>query len=1428
MNSKLRLFPCLVCLLLTAFTGIVGARELSFDERVRAQEAIERVYYSHQVGATKTFHEAVPRAMIEQKVRTYLKQSVALETMWGVPITARALQREMERIARDSLYPDRLREIYEALGHDPVLIHESLVRPSLVNRLARERFRRDSSIHGETRRKVEQDDRATLATNTIPKQDWNEWWRGVESTLDESRVTPPEGLEDATLPPLNRAGGGRSLDPSCFADDSWNNGILTPDFDPTRSGHTAVWTGSVMIIWGGGYRQTGMIYDPVTDDWTPTTLVGAPDPRRGHHSVWTGREMIVWGGTDSEGALASGGRYDPVSDSWSTMTETGAPTGYNLFDTAVWAGSQMIVWGYEDAGGRYDPALDVWQPISDVDEPSYRHSHSLVWTGTEMIVWGGNGATSYLADGGRYDPVSDSWTYIPDEGAPAGREYHSAVWTGTEMIVWGGDALGLPLNSGARYDPVLEQWTAISVLDAPSPRERHDAVWAAGEMIVWGGLGDAGTGGRYDVATDTWIAMAPNSEIPEPTRSVVWTGEEMIVWNLGAGGRYDPDQDSWTPTFTPDPPPMAPVERTGHTAVWTGNEMIVWGGEPVETVGSSGRRYDAVLDAWTSMSIADAPSARTGHTAVWWGNEMVVWGGGAPPSGVTNTGGRYDPVLDAWSPTALTGAPTGRRDHSAVYGSSMIVWGGWPGEGGGSGSREECESTYRDDGARYNPLLDEWYAIPDTSGVLIGRAHHAAVWTGQVMFVYGGERAFWFLYDPSEPEGPGYCGTDSADDGAWLFGTTTWVPVSQTGGPGALGLPQAVSTDGDVIVLLKSYDVSLDVWSPISSVGAPSLSQFYTDLWTGDEVIRWGGRYQAQTGGRYHPASNSWTSTNRFRAPPPMGEHTAVWADGAMIVWNGTLGGRYFVGNLGSDDDNDGIIDICDVCLLEPRNDVDEDGWCAEVDNCPLVSNVDQVDVDADSVGDACDNCPSVANPEQWDIDADGLGDPCDPCPVEAYDIDGDGICSDVDNCPTANNPDQSDVDSDGTGDPCDNCPVDANADQADEDRDGIGDVCDPCPLDRWNDGDGDTFCADVDICPDDFNPGQEDGDADGIGDICDNCPDDFNPTQTDSDLDGADDACDNCAAAFNPLQTDSDADGVGNLCDSCPVTSDPAQTDSDEDGAGDACDCRPAEADYFPPPEITPIEMYRVDLSTALVVWDTVSGVNAYSVHRGPLSTLAVGEYGSCLVDGFHSWPWDRIEDPDLPTAGDGFFYLVQGQSYECGMGPLGFDGAEEPRTNDNPAACSGVPIVKSFPIAETTVYGEVSGGLSDLLLSDDVYEALTEEIEPPSGPPSNRVSRLEHRWTIDVAPGSQILLFVEGYRTDSTDGDFFAFEYSTDGGTVWIPLPALSLPWTDLDRYETHGLPPDTSGIVLIRIIDTDRTPGNRDPDTAYIDKLFVRTYP
>jgi N-acetylneuraminic acid mutarotase len=258
-----------------------------------------------------------------------------------------------------------------------------------------------------------------------------------------------------------------------------------------RYGHTAVWTGSRMIVWGGGSLAGGR-YDPVSDSWTATSTTGAPQPRSYHTAVWTGSRMIVWGGLYNN-ALNTGGQYDPVSDTWTATSTTAAPAA-RYQHTAVWTGSRMIVWGGDagavfNTGGQYDPVADTWAATSMTGVPQARALHTAVWMGSKMIVWGGDashGGGVLLNTGGQYDPVGDTWTATSSTGAPAGRDYHTAVWTGSRMIAWGGYGSGVLFATGGQYDPASDTWTTTSTTAAPAARYLHTAAWTGSKMIVWG------------------------------------------------------------------------------------------------------------------------------------------------------------------------------------------------------------------------------------------------------------------------------------------------------------------------------------------------------------------------------------------------------------------------------------------------------------------------------------------------------------------------------------------------------------------------------------------------------------------------------------------------------------------------------------------------------------------------------------------------------------------------------------------------------------------------------------------------------------------------------------------------------------------------------------------------------------------------------
>ena len=137
---------------------------LTFQERLDAQRAIEKVYYEQRSAYTqktspqtkiKPFEEAITDKILRAKMEKSLAYSELLESVWQKPLTAYQLQREMERMAKGTKAPGVLRALFEALDNDPELIAETLARQSLATRLVHNWYAFDANIHKATREKAE-------------------------------------------------------------------------------------------------------------------------------------------------------------------------------------------------------------------------------------------------------------------------------------------------------------------------------------------------------------------------------------------------------------------------------------------------------------------------------------------------------------------------------------------------------------------------------------------------------------------------------------------------------------------------------------------------------------------------------------------------------------------------------------------------------------------------------------------------------------------------------------------------------------------------------------------------------------------------------------------------------------------------------------------------------------------------------------------------------------------------------------------------------------------------------------------------------------------------------------------------------------------------------------------------------------------------
>jgi hypothetical protein len=170
------------------------------------------------------------------------------------------------------------------------------------------------------------------------------------------------------------------------------------------------------------------------------------------------------------------------------------------------------------------------------------------------------------------------------------------------------------------------------------------------------------------------------------------------------------------------------------------------------------------------------------------------------------------------------------------------------------------------------------------------------------MIVWGG-----YFFDSSDH----YLNTG----GRYNPGTNNWTATSTSNPPDGRDSHTVVWTGSEMIIwggwdgmnsfnTGGTYNPGANSWTATSTINAPDHRTNHTAVWTGSEMIVWGGSdvFFSINGGRYNPGTDSWTPTNTTNAPSARENHTAVWTGNEMIVWGGyddfnsvylKTGGRY-------------------------------------------------------------------------------------------------------------------------------------------------------------------------------------------------------------------------------------------------------------------------------------------------------------------------------------------------------------------------------------------------------------------------------------------------------------------------------------------------------------------------------------------------------
>lgn len=301
----------------------------------------------------------------------------------------------------------------------------------------------------------------------------------------------------------------------------------------------------------------------------------------------------------------------------------------------------------------------------------------------------------------------------------------------------------------------------------------------------------------------------------------------------------------------------------------------------------------ANANTWASLSTTGAPSARVDHAVVWTGSKMIVWGGN---NGSTDlgTGGLYDPTTNSWTPMTTASAPSPRSAMTSVWtGSKMIIFGG--------GLLDDV--TYFNNGGMYDPNSDIWIAT-DTASAPAKRRWTTAVWTGSRMVLWGGN---------STVGG----GVRLYTGGVFNPQMNLWTAITTTGAPPQRDSHAAVWTGTEMLVWggwgggpLNSgglYNPTTDNWTLISTTNAPAPRWNTSMVWAGNKAIVWGGglltsNVTYNTGGVYDLATNTWTAMTTTGAPSKRHACVSAWNGSKMLIW----GGYDFTNRLG----NGGLYDL--------------------------------------------------------------------------------------------------------------------------------------------------------------------------------------------------------------------------------------------------------------------------------------------------------------------------------------------------------------------------------------------------------------------------------------------------------------------------------------------------------------------------------------
>ena len=614
---------------------------------------------------------------------------------------------------------------------------------------------------------------------------------------------------------------------------------------------SAVWTGSGLLVWGGytletaagadaapvrRYRNTGFLWDPVTESWTGPILPPAD-------ACSLERTRVMWLGLDSETSHPTGPIY--------------GTDGYVLLYGEGTGGSPCLV------GMLYRPSDGTWREF-DVIGGIFPFT-SLVWVPDSpvgpLVVAPERGLAYQVPDPSGTAPIEIPRLFQPED-FQARSTATRAFWTGDEIVSWG-------LGSVQAWSFGDDDWHVVE--GPPVPDIGRDAAWTSLGLLL---MSHQMAAAALDSETEQWnrlgdIPLRFHECVPEAL-AVAGTPVVRLCSGLAI---WDEVTFNWIPV---------PLENL----IGEGNKTLIGGDDAIYSIGPSFRRFTIERDE--SGRIVPPASIRIGVMQLdvpegWdfaYSFAPSVHVSGVMPDdetiGVAFQGGELScrvastylpfgwvPPSDASEIEDIALGRSGDLQGTTyqVPGDEDNEWGILFAASTGNGTdwvTIRCSGPDRDRllsaAAAFGGLWSPWdpqpYVMPpfvvgpgweeweDEAGA--GRLGASAVWTGDEIFVWGGWDG-----DDWDPEPPAvYQGASIHDPetGMWRpaatpFGSLCSLTSAAVSMMGDLVLVRGASSDRVGCHLAATYDPVTDSWTVLES-------QFFDRVPVGSDVV-WTGEWLA-------------------------------------------------------------------------------------------------------------------------------------------------------------------------------------------------------------------------------------------------------------------------------------------------------------------------------------------------------------------------------------------------------------------------------------------------------------------------------------------------------------------------------------------------------------------------------------------------------